>query len=650
MTADWKATRYSDNPIISPGAGNSWEEKGAFNPTVVKDGQYHLLYRAASAKKEYRGKKMSVSTIARAVSRNGVDFDKKGVLIKPEKIWERFGCEDPRITRIGDQYLIFYTALSEYPPQARGIRVGVALSKDLKTIDEKHLVTHFNAKAMTLFPQKVNGQYAALLTADTDRPPARIGLACFDKLEEVWSPGFWNRWYKNLNHYRHSVNLRRINSDQVEVGAVPIKTKYGWLVVYAHIQNYYTPKKRLFGIEAVLLDEDNPCEIVARTAGPMITPQANYEKKGFVNEVVFPAGAAIEEDTLRIYYGAADNHCAMAEVKTADLFSHMKANPIKETFLATKYHHNPILKPKEEHHWEANSVFNPAAVYIQDKFYLVYRAQSPDHTSTLGLAESDDGFDFKRFNEPIYTPRREFEQKKEAGRLSGCEDPRITKMDDYLYMFYTAYNGIDHPRVAMTSIAIDDFADHRFAWSEPVAISEFGVHNKNSCLLPEKVNGQYVILHRTGGRDIAVDYLHDLEELKKEELWLEKEQAICPRPGKWDSKKIGIAGPPIKIDIGWLLLYHGVSDIDHEYRVGMMILDHDNPGNVLYRSKYPIIKPTERYERIGDVPNVVFPCGAVLVGDTLFIYYGGGDKVIGMATARLEELLAQVTAEKSSLH
>jgi len=194
----------------------------------------------------------------------------------------------------------------------------------------------------------------------------------------------------------------------------------------------------------------------------------------------------------------------------------------------------------------------------------------------------------------------------------------------------------------MSSIAVDDFINHHFSWSDPIAISEFGVHNKNSCLLPEKIKGQYVILHRTGGQDIAIDYIKDLKELKREENWLKKEQAIYPRPNGWDGKKIGIAGPPIKINSGWLLLYHGVSDIDYQYRVGMMILDQSNPGKVLYRSKYPIIKPTEKYEQEGDVPNVVFPCGAVLVKNTLFIYYGGGDKVIGMATAQMDELLAQV--------
>ena len=642
MINNLKVVRHAKNPILSPDPKNLWETEGAFNPTIVKDGQYHLLYRAVSAEKEHLGQKMTVSTIAHAVSKNGVDFTKRGVLIEPEKEWEKYGCEDPRVTKIENKYYIFYTALSCYPPKPEGIRVGLAISKDLKTIQAKHLVTHFNAKAMTVFPEKINGQYAAVLTTDTDQPPARIGLAYFNQLSDIWSPGFWNKWYKCLDHYRHSINLRRLNSDQIEVGAVPIKTKQGWLLIYAHIQNYYTPEKRLFGIEVALLNKNDPQIIIARTDGPIMAPKTKYEKKGAVDNVVFPSGAALEGKRLRLYYGAADNHCALAEINTKDLFQNMFKNPVKETFLATKYHHNPILTPREENFWEANSVFNPAAVYEQDKFYLVYRAQSPDHTSTLGLAESDDGFSFKRFDEPIYTPRRDFEQKKEPGRLSGCEDPRITKMGDQFYMFYTAYNGIDHPRVAMSSITINDFVNHRWEWSDPVAISEFGIHNKNSCLLPEKINGQYVILHRTGGRDIAIDYVNSLEELKKEENWLKKEQAIYPRPNGWDGEKIGIAGPPIKINSGWLLLYHGVSDIDHQYRVGMMILDHNNPGKVLYRSKYPIIKPTEKYEQVGDVPNVVFPCGAILVKNTLFIYYGGGDKVIGMATAQMDELLDQV--------
>ncbi|HQM15726.1 MAG TPA: hypothetical protein PLM16_00780, partial [Candidatus Woesebacteria bacterium] len=352
--------------------------------------------------------------------------------------------------------------------------------------------------------------------------------------------------------------------------------------------------------------------------------------------------ALIHDDQLRVYYGASDNYCAVAEISFSGLLERMLANPFRESFYLTKYHGNPILTPRTENFWEANSVFNPAAVYENGKFYLVYRAQSPDNTSTLGLAESDDGFHFQRYHEPIYVPRKPFEQKSAPGRLSGCEDPRITRLGDEYFMFYTAYDGANPPRVAISSISVSDFVRHNWQWSEPKAISSPEIDNKNSCLFPEKVNDKYVILHRVQGHEIAIDYFDDLAELLKEDVWLEKEQQIMPRPNWWDGAKIGIAGPPLKVDQGWLLLYHGVSDIDHYYRVGFMLLDQNNPGKVLYRAPYPILRPTEEWERIGDVNNVVFPCGAVLINGTIFVYYGGADKVVCVATALLKDLLAQI--------
>ncbi len=636
------ASRISANPILSPNPKNEWEAAAVFNPSIIKDDNnlYHMLYRALSDEKDHHGHKMRVSTIGYAASDDGVDFTNRRQFIYPEHEWEKYGCEDPRVTKIDGKYYIFYTALSNYPPTADGIRVAVAISKDLKTIEEKHLVTHFNAKAMTLFPSKINGQYTAILSANTDKPPSKVAIAKFDHIEQLWSPGYWERWYQNLN--LHQLPLCRIDTDQIEVGAKPIKTEDGWLLVYAHIQNYYTEDKRIFGVEAALLDLDDPQKIVARTANPFLVPAEDYELDGMVPNVIFPSSVLIEDNSLAIYYGATDNYCALAELSLTDLVKHMFDHPFKQTFNLTKYHENPIMLPRTENFWEANSVFNPAAIHINGKYYVIYRAQSPDNTSTMGLAESVDGFHFKRHHEPIYVPRKPFEQKSEAGRLSGCEDPRITLLDDELFMFYTAYDGINPPRVALSSIALNDFLNHNWQWSEPKVISSPNIDNKNSCLLPGKVNGRYVILHRVEGHDIAIDYLDDLSELQEENVWLEKEQAIKPRSNWWDGAKIGIAGPPLKVEQGWLLLYHGVSDIDHHYRVGFMLLDENDPGNVLYRSPYPILRPTEEWERIGDVSNVVFPCGAVIVKGTLFVYYGGADKVVCVATAQIEELLAQI--------
>ena len=638
--------RQAKNPLFSPLSNKltnqEWQAQAAFNPSLIKEtaDSYHMLYRAVSLEKEHAGQWMNLSSIAYAESRNGLDFEHSRQLIVPEYDWEKFGCEDPRVTFIDGQYYIFYTALADYPHSADGIRVAVAISADLRTIKEKHLVTHFNAKAMALFPEKINGQYVAVLTPNTDQPPSMIAVARFDELEDIWSPGYWEKWYQCVG--RHQINLERIDSDQIEVGAVPIKTNDGWLLIYAHIQNYPTENKRIFGIEAALVDLADPRTIIARTKGPLLTPAADYEGDGMVPNVIFPSSALIEDDKLRLYYGAADTHCAAADISLAELIKDMKANPFKETYHLVKYRRNPILSPRSENFWEANSVFNPAAVHVGDKYYLVYRAQSPDNTSTLGLAESDDGFNFKRYHEPIYVPRKAFEQKAEPGRLSGCEDPRITRMGDEFLMFYTAYDGINPPRVALSSIAVSDFVNHNWQWSEPIVISSPEIDNKNSCLFPEKVRGRYVILHRMAGKEIAIDYLDDLSQLQNEGVWLEKEQSISPITEHWDGLKIGIAGPPLLVDQGWLLLYHGVSDIDHHYRVGFMLLDRDEPGKVLYRSPYPILRPTEPFERIGDVDNVVFPCGAVIVDGTLFVYYGGADKVVCVATADLSELLAQI--------
>lgn len=637
-----QAKRSVKNPLISPNLDHPWEATATFNPSIIKDedGIYHMLYRALSEEIEHEGHQMMVSTIGYASSTDGVTFTDRKQLIKPEYEWEKYGCEDPRVTKMEGRYYIFYTALANHPPNADGIRVAVAISKDLKTIEEKHLVTHFNAKAMTLFPNKIQGQYAALITANTDNPPSRVAVARFDKIEDIWSPGYWERWYHQLE--RQSLNLCRIDNDQVEVGAVPIKTDHGWLLIYAHIQNYYTLEKTVFGIETALLDLNDPREIIARTVSPIVVPEKKYEKEGLISNVIFPSSALLEDDQLKIFYGATDNYCALAELSYPDLLSHMLANPFRETFHLTKYHRNPILTPRTENFWEANSVFNPAAVYEEGKFYIVYRAQSPDNTSTMGLAESDDGFHFKRYHEPIYVPRKPFEQKAEAGRLSGCEDPRITRLGDEFYMFYTAYDGINPPRVALSSILVKDFIRHNWQWSEPRVLSSPEYDNKNSCLFPEKVNDRYVILHRVQGHDIAIDYFDSLEELQGEDVWLEKEQYISSRKNWWDGAKIGIAGPPLRVDQGWLLLYHGVSDIDYHYRVGFMLLDVNDPGKVLYRSPYPILRPTEEWERIGDVNNVVFPCGAVIVKGTLFVYYGGADKVVCVATAQINELLAQI--------
>lgn len=628
--------RFEKNPVLKPNKDQSWEAEAVFNGCPVEKGnKIFLLYRAVSMPHYHTTAKtkLMVSDIGIAESKDGLDFYNRRRFIIPEHEWERMGCEDPRITKLGDKYYIFYTALSGWPPKAENIKVGVAISKDLETVEEKHLVTPFNAKAMALFPEKINGKIWSVLTVNTDKPPAKICLASFDKEEELWSEKYWQKWYGNFEKY--ALPLQRRPQDHIEVGTPPIKTKYGWLLFYSYIKNYFS-SQRLFGIEAVLLDLENPLKIIARTDFPVLTPEEYYEKHGLVPNVIFPSGALLKKNTLSLYYGAADTTCSLAFIDAPSFLQKLiqKNKPLAKFARAKE---NPIITPLKNHPWEAKLAFNPAAIYLEGKVHLLYRAMSEDNTSVIGYAVSQDGIHIDyRHPEPVYIPRESFEQKLQPGGNSGAEDPRLVKSGNQIYMFYTAFNGKNPPRVALTWINMRDFLNKKWNWSRPVLISPPDLDDKDAAMFSEKIKGKHVIIHRSGD-DIDLSF-HDTLNFDGMH-WLEEYRWIMPRKGWWDSRKVGIAAPPIKTDKGWVLLYHGVSEEDGFYRVGAVLTDLHDPTKIIGRTDYPIFEPEAEYEKKGEVSNVVFPCGAVVIGKTLFMYYGGGDQVVGVATMELEKLL-----------
>jgi len=640
-----KLTRHPQNPIFIPSENNLWEKEAVFNCCVVKENdEFHMIYRAMSSSQLRRGAELELSTIGHAVSNNGVDFTQRRQLIRPEYDWEAFGCEDPRVTKIDGKYYIFYTILSTHPFSPAGIKIGVAITQDFKTIKERHQVTTFNSKAMSLFPERINGKLVGILTVNTDIPPAKIALAFFDDESQIWSKEYWHDWFASLD--THVVPLMRAHNDQVEIGASPVKTKHGWLLIHSYIKDYLDPTKRIFGVEAVLLDLADPSKVVARTSQSIFAPQKDYELYGKVPHVVFPSGALIQDEKLFIYYGAADTTCCLATCQLSELLDEMKiktpADIIKSDQpekILKRFNENPIISPISEHAWESKAVFNPAAIYEDGKIHIVYRAMSEDNTSVFGYAVSHDGFHIEeRLIKPIYTPREEFEKKIRPGN-SGCEDPRITKIGNTLYMCYTAFDGVNSPRVALTSISVSDFLSRNWNWKKTILISPPGVDDKNACILPKKINGQYIIFHRMNNH-ICINLVDDLKF--GEDKWLEVNPLIEPRADKWDNLKVGISAPPVETKDGWLLLYHGVSDPDGIYRIGATLLGLDDPTQVLARTNLPILEPIMKYELEGQVPNVVFPCGAVVKDDQLFIYYGGGDTVVGVATTSLNKILKEV--------
>lgn len=630
--------RSYENPIVVPQSDLAWQAEGAFNGSVWREkGKTHIVYRAQSLPLLHdEGHWLSISSIGYSQSADGIHFEKHSQLISPEEKWERFGCEDPRITKIDDTYFIFYTALSEFPFRAEGIRTAVALSKDMKKIYERHQVTPFNSKAMALFPEKIGGKYYALVTPDTDQPPAKIALASFSKIEDIWNQPRWKRWYESLD--KHMLKLSRHEDDQVEFGAPPIKTKHGWLILYSYIRNYRSGTP-LFTVEAALLDLKNPARIIGRTDAPLFVPEEEYELYGKIPDVVFPTGVTIERDTIMLYYGAADTTTCVATASLSRLLHELMTPPSKRpTFERSK--HNPLLEPIAEHDWESKAVFNPAVISDGKEAHLLYRASSSDDTSRFGYASFTDIDQLvSRFPDPVYAPRAPFEQKTVPGN-SGCEDARLTIIDDTAYLFYTAVDPAKPPRVALSTISKDDFFAKRFHnFSEPVLISPPGIDDKDACLFPEKINSKYYILHRIQPAiDINAYEKLDFDGTTK---FLAHRPVVFPRRGMWDSKKIGINTVPIRTDHGWLVLYHGVSDTG-VYSLGALLLDLKHPEKLIGRSRYPILTPSEPYEREGVVPNVVFPCGACIVKDKLVIYYGGADKVIGAASIRLVSLVASL--------
>jgi len=607
-----------------------------------------MVYRAVSAPREYNGSTMQVSSIGYAQSTDGIHFTGNRLLFSPTEEWELYGCEDPRITYLEGKFYIFYTALSSYPFEASGIKIAVAVTSDFVTFD-KHLVTRFNSKAMGLFPERIDGKLAALLTVHTDMPPAKIAFALFDKDEDLWSPDYWAQWYENVNN--HILHVLRDTDDHIELGSPPLKTASGWLFVHSYIKRYFQKDKR-FGVEALLLDTTNPRKILGRTEFPLLVPEEKYELEGNVPNVVFPSGSLIKDGELFVYYGAADTSVALATCGVSELLDELK--PVKEiatdlpqtasfkTFV--RFGGNPILAPTLELDWQTMAVFNPTAIYEGGKVHIIYRAMADNGTSVFGYASSRDGLHIdENLDYPIYFPRESFEQKVQAEGNSGCEDPRITKIGDRLYMTYTAYDGINAPRVALTSIALSDFLNKEWNWEKPKLISPPGVDDKDACIVKRVKGDGYIAFHRLGNV-IWLDFLRDLEFPEKK--YLTGGIIAQPRNDKWDNVKVGIAGAPIETEHGWLLLYHGVSNPGGVYKVGAMLLEYDDPRRILARTDEPIFEPQKSYELQGVVPNVVFPCGAVVIKDIIYLYYGGGDKVVGVAVMPLASLMALLLEKK----
>ncbi len=335
-----------------------------------------------------------------------------------------------------------------------------------------------------------------------------------------------------------------------------------------------------------------------------------------------------------------------------------------------KYEGNPILYPCKAHAWESLVTCNPGVIYSEGMFHMLYRAAGDDeqHVIRFGLAESRDGFHFERVSDqPVFGP-------SEDGPDSGCvEDPRIIRLGGDYYVTYayramspgrywtfphdvvlTPSCGDDAPRayrenLGNTGLAVTrDFRNFQRLGrlTSPV------LDDRDVMFFPEKIGGKYCMMHRPKefvGEGYGVKYPSIWLQFSDDLLdWESRENhlLLTGRENSWE-EKIGGSAPPLRTDEGWLMLYHGVGrgGCGH-YCVGALLLDIDNPLKIIGRTPEPILEPEADYEMDGMYDGCVFPTGNVIVGDTLYVYYGAADKYVGVATCDVRELLDYLKASK----
>jgi len=327
-----------------------------------------------------------------------------------------------------------------------------------------------------------------------------------------------------------------------------------------------------------------------------------------------------------------------------------------------KYSGNPILSPLERNSWENLIVCNPGAWYENGVFYLLYRAAGDDenHVIRFGLATSNDGFNFKRvMDTPCFGPSIE-------GPDSGCvEDARIVKFDDYYYVTYAfrpfppgQYWRFAHDEVLTRDMGDNapDFLKRNIAnsalaitkdfkkWRRLGRITQSHLDDRDVILFPEKINGKYAMLHRPKewvGEGFGPKYPAVWIRFSNDLLnWDEPSKVLIEGiEGSWE-EKVGGSTPPIKTDKGWFVLYHGVENGGKGYyRVGAMMLDLDDPTKVIARTRNFLMEPEHYYEIDGFYKGCVFPTGNVVKDGILYVYYGGADKYVGVATADFNELV-----------
>jgi predicted GH43/DUF377 family glycosyl hydrolase len=330
-----------------------------------------------------------------------------------------------------------------------------------------------------------------------------------------------------------------------------------------------------------------------------------------------------------------------------------------------------ILLSKTDLEFENEGVLNPAAIREGNDVHLFYRAVKKGNYSSIGYCRLNGPLTIaERWDRPIIVPEFEYESK-------GVEDPRIVRIDDLYYMSYTAYDGTNALGALATSkdlvhfekqgiivpeityaefvslvesshkVKENYYRDHKF-YNQELDPEKILLWDKNVVFFPRRIHGKLMFLHRIrpGIQLVSVDSLKDLTKEFWKNYFIDLQDHIVLEPiFKHESRYTGAGCPPVETEHGWLLIYHGAEETVNGIvysACAAALMDLDNPVKVIARLPYPLFTPEYKWEIKGDVNNVVFPTGAALFGDTLYIYYGAADQRIACASLSLSALLAEL--------
>ncbi len=301
--------------------------------------------------------------------------------------------------------------------------------------------------------------------------------------------------------------------------------------------------------------------------------------------------------------------------------------------LFERHEGNPLLTVRDLP-FPALGVYNPGVAEVDGEVVLLLRVEGTDGRSRLHVARSPDGTGGWQVDPtPLLSP----EDGQSPDEELGCEDPRVTYVEE-LGEWIIAYVAVSGSGPAVALAATRDFRSARRLGTV------LAPPNKDAALFPRRIRGRYWMLHRPSSGGAEHVWMAESQDL----VYWGKPRLVLPERGEtwWDGARVGAGAVPVETEAGWLVIYHGVKVVAGapNYRLGVALLDRDDPARVISRCAHPVLGPEAPYERVGNGLNIVFTCGALVRGETVWLYYGAADCCVALAHARLGNLVEYARA------